>query len=341
MELRHLRYFTRLFFTLICCLAIPLVARAADQGNNKKKKHATQGQEQQQQTGKPGKHHGANTVSRPNNRSQAKGQSHHRGSNARNNNVADLQPKTKGKVESKRSNFSDTRSQAKGRGHHRGLKARNNDVADVQSNTKGKAETKRSNVSNNQPRAKGRGHHRGLKASSSNVAAARSNAKGKVHARHFDLAKSSDSRIESAKFHKNYRIHGNENWKGKKYVVFQNYRGEWHNRGWWHNHHNRIVLISGGWYFFNSGYWAPAWGYDPAVAYYPYNGPIYAYNNLPPDQVIANVQSALQANGYYRGEVDGLLGPLTRAALSSYQRNNGLYMTSAIDEPTLDSLGMS
>jgi gamma-glutamyltranspeptidase/glutathione hydrolase len=27
-----------------------------------------------------------------------------------------------------------------------------------------------------------------------------------------------------------------------------------------------------------------AWGYNPAVAYYPYNGPIYAYNNLPPNQ---------------------------------------------------------
>lgn len=31
----------------------------------------------------------------------------------------------------------------------------------------------------------------------------------------------------------------------------------------------------------------PAWGYNPAQAYYPYNGPIYAYHNLPPDQVIA------------------------------------------------------
>jgi peptidoglycan hydrolase-like protein with peptidoglycan-binding domain len=57
--------------------------------------------------------------------------------------------------------------------------------------------------------------------------------------------------------------------------------------------------------------------------------------------VIANVQGALQQQGYYQGEVDGLLGPQTRAALANYQRNHGLYMTSAIDRPTLESLGIS
>ena len=41
------------------------------------------------------------------------------------------------------------------------------------------------------------------------------------------------------------------------------------------------------------------------------------------------------------GEVDGVLGPITRAALGHYQRDNSLYTTEAIDEPTLRSLGMS
>jgi peptidoglycan hydrolase-like protein with peptidoglycan-binding domain len=44
--------------------------------------------------------------------------------------------------------------------------------------------------------------------------------------------------------------------------------------------------------------------------------------------------------GYYMGEVDGLLGPLTREALTSYQADQGLATTAVIDEPTLDSLGM-
>jgi peptidoglycan hydrolase-like protein with peptidoglycan-binding domain len=60
----------------------------------------------------------------------------------------------------------------------------------------------------------------------------------------------------------------------------------------------------------------------------------------PPDQVIADVQAELQQMGYYKGEVDGLLGPLTRQALTAYQADQGLAPTAAIDEPTLDSLGM-
>ena len=168
-----------------------------------------------------------------------------------------------------------------------------------------------------------------------------SNNQGKVATKHFNLSNSPNPRIASAKFNQNYRIQGSENWSGQSYGAFQNYRGEWHDQGWWHHHYNRIVLINGGWYFWNASYWYPAWGYDSAYSYYPYNGPIYAYNNLPPDQVIANVQSTLQAQGYYEGEVDGMLGPITRAALANYQRDHSLYTTEAIDEPTLESLGMS
>ena len=45
--------------------------------------------------------------------------------------------------------------------------------------------------------------------------------------------------------------------------------------------------------------------------------------------------------GYYRGSVDGLIGPQTRGALASYQRDHGLVVTSAIDEPTLATLGLA
>ena len=56
--------------------------------------------------------------------------------------------------------------------------------------------------------------------------------------------------------------------------------------------------------------------------------------------MIADVQGALQQMGYYKGEVDGLLGPLTRQAITDYQADQGLTATAVIDEPTLDSLGM-
>ncbi len=136
------------------------------------------------------------------------------------------------------------------------------------------------------------------------------------------------------------RIQGSQSWQGSSYTAFRSYSPQWHDRNWWGSRYNRIVFVFGAPYFWDSGYWYPAWGYD-SNAYYAYDGPIYAYNDLPPDQVIANVQAALQAQGYYDGEVDGVLGPLTRAAIANYQRDQGLYITSAIDEPTLASLGMA
>ena len=58
-------------------------------------------------------------------------------------------------------------------------------------------------------------------------------------------------------------------------------------------------------------------------------------------QVVADAQSILQEQGYYRGEVDGLVGPLTQEALVAYQRDQGLEQTAAIDEPTLNALGLT
>jgi hypothetical protein len=152
--------------------------------------------------------------------------------------------------------------------------------------------------------------------------------------------KTTPTKFAPVTFQQGKHIEGSQNWQGSNYQVFRNYKCEWHDQGWWHSHSNNVVFVFGGWYAWNAGYWYPAWGYAPN-AYYAYDGPIYAYNNLPPDQVIANVQSALQEQGYYQGEVDGLLGPQTRAAIADYQRANGLADTAAIDQPTLESLGMA
>lgn len=113
-----------------------------------------------------------------------------------------------------------------------------------------------------------------------------------------------------------------------------------HHRSWWRSRYNRIALFAGGYYYWDNNYWYPAYGYDPYYSTYTYDEPIYGYNNLSPAQVIANVQSALQEQGYYDDEVDGLIGPRTRAALRGFQRDNGLPMTAAIDGPTLKALGL-
>ena len=135
------------------------------------------------------------------------------------------------------------------------------------------------------------------------------------------------------------------NWQGNRfsgqqYAAFRNYHRQWHNRSWWSSHYNRIIFVSGGWYFWDGGYWYPAWGYD-SYAYYPYDGPIYGYGNLTPDQIVVEVQTQLQRDGYYAGPIDGVLGPMTRQSIAAFQADHGLAITSTVDEPTLSTLGLS
>ena len=147
--------------------------------------------------------------------------------------------------------------------------------------------------------------------------------------------------VPTVTYNQNYRIQNAETWSAPQYEVFRTYRPEWHDSGWYRSHYSRVELIGGGYYFWNNGYWYPAWGYDPSAQYYAYDAPIYVGQRAePPDRVIADVQAELQMMGYYRGEVDGLLGPLTREALMAYQQDQGLTQTAMIDQPTLDSLGM-
>jgi len=118
------------------------------------------------------------------------------------------------------------------------------------------------------------------------------------------------------------------------------YRHERHDCDWWKQHYVVIVLVGGGYYYQDSGYWYPAWGYDLNHERYDYDGPIYTYGNLLPDQVIINVQRALKELGYYAGDLNGSLGVDTRQALSAYQQDFGLDTTGAVDEATARALGL-
>jgi hypothetical protein len=115
-----------------------------------------------------------------------------------------------------------------------------------------------------------------------------------------------------------------------------------HDRNWWRRHFNTtFVLFGGGYYYWWGGYWYPAYGYSPYYNNYLYSEPIYGYNNLDPGQVIENVQLALRDQGYYPGAIDGVVGTQTRAALAAFQRDNGLIVTAAVDQPTLVTLGLA
>jgi len=289
----------RLFFVLACCLAIPLAAYAADQGNdNKKKKQGGQGKPQQHM---PQQHfqqqqHMPQQGLHPNAGNPNKG-----------------------------NKWNNANYPIKGNKGNKNWNNANNPNNPNNLNYSNKGNKGNKNWSNaNNPHQLPGGQVN----------------KAKIQTKHYDFSNRPNPKIQNVKFENNYRIRGADNWKGERYAAFRNYHSEWHDQGWWHNHYNRVVFISGGWYAWNGWWWYPAWGYAPN-AYYAYDGPIYGYNGLPPDQVIGNVQAALQEQGYYQGEVDGLLGPQTRGAIADYQRANGLEETAAIDQPTLESLGMT
>ena len=114
-----------------------------------------------------------------------------------------------------------------------------------------------------------------------------------------------------------------------------------HDHNWWRHHCVAIVFFDGGYWGWEDGWWFPAWGYDPYYSSYAYDGPIYGYNGLPPDQVVADVQGALQQLGYYQGPIDGVLGPATQEAIERYQRDHALPVTGGIDHRTLASMGFT
>src|SRR5438046_1602340 len=129
----------------------------------------------------------------------------------------------------------------------------------------------------------------------------------KMKAQHANFrAQPKPQQVPTVIYNQNYRIQGSDQWQGPQYEVFRSYRPEWHDQGWYRSRYNRVELIGGGYYYWNNGYWYPAWGYDSGAQYYAYDGPIYVGHRAePPDRVIADVQAELQQMGYYKGEVDG------------------------------------
>lgn len=65
----------------------------------------------------------------------------------------------------------------------------------------------------------------------------------------------------------------------------------------------------------------------------------YDSSNQTIDSTVAAIQERLTRDGYYKGEIDGVLGPATRYALVRYQSSNGLQVTGTLTPDTIRSLG--
>lgn len=101
-----------------------------------------------------------------------------------------------------------------------------------------------------------------------------------------------------------------------------------------------------------NGYAGRGYYYGPPNAPYYYQGTGVSYyssrERVPYDywrgarlaEMNAAVQSELRRRGYYRGPVDGRLGPASKSAISRYQSSRGLAVTGNVNNQTLSALGI-
>src|SRR5690349_16698600 len=149
-----------------------------------------------------------------------------------------------------------------------------------------------------------------------------------------------------------------------------NWQRNWDRRSdhFWHGH--RCHFVNGSWVIFDLGFypWDTFW--YPYGNYYGYGSYPYMYNsylyNYDPgyydsygsqdeeyygannddvtvqsaDSIVANAQEELAQQGYYRGEVDGILGPETSRAITRFQSNQGLRVTGVLTRDTVEALGL-
>jgi len=143
--------------------------------------------------------------------------------------------------------------------------------------------------------------------------------------------------------------------------VFAQHSAGWHrdwdgNREhWWHGH--RCRFINGSWVVFDVGFdpWWPYWWDDPYDYYgYGYPYPYYydagdygdeyyeqnSYAEQSSNSLVATVQQELAREGYYRGQIDGVVGPDTSRAIASYQSSHGVRVTGTLTKETLQMLGL-
>jgi len=57
--------------------------------------------------------------------------------------------------------------------------------------------------------------------------------------------------------------------------------------------------------------------------------------------VVRQAQDELRDEGYYKGRVDGMVGPQTRRALVAFQHMNNIPMTGRLDSKTITTLGIT
>ena len=143
------------------------------------------------------------------------------------------------------------------------------------------------------------------------------------------------NRVGSNPAYSAYRFNQSNQYGGRWYP--QDTHPNWSTDRLYHWNNHTYCWYDGGWLVVDGGFWPygvpyPFW-YNPDRIY-----PSGYFTNT---AAVVNVQATLANLGYYNGAADGVFGPMTSAAISSYQVDNGLPVTGRISPSLLESLGLN
>jgi len=163
------------------------------------------------------------------------------------------------------------------------------------------------------------------------------------------------SHTGSTRYYRATRYSGTRSYAGRQYSGTRYYSGIPRYRANTYYGGTRYYYGGGSYpyYSYYSGWPYSNWGYSTSWGYYPYSYsggyPYSSYNNysyyMPTygynASLVASVQRRLGQLGYYRGVVDGVVGPQTRGAIAAFENRNGLVVDARISRPLLDRLGLA
>lgn len=112
----------------------------------------------------------------------------------------------------------------------------------------------------------------------------------------------------------------------------------YHHQG---HHHNNVFI--GGFYPYSWSYpysWYEPYGYGYYSAAQPAVYDSAASSSYDGDSLVAELQSSLARAGFYRGAIDGIMGPETRRAIRAFERAHGLPVDGVIDDQLLSTMDL-
>ena len=133
-----------------------------------------------------------------------------------------------------------------------------------------------------------------------------------------------------------------------------NNQNQWNNNNGYNGQNSSGAAVAGFVLGLANGYAGRGYYYGPPNTSYYNQGPqvryyatreaapraYYVYESPRGNSSNAALQSALAQAGYYRGPIDGDLGPMSRQAIANYQADRGLRVTGYSSNSLLNSMGL-